>query len=223
LSPPFEISIPPQPPGTAGQELVDVAGIGRLRLHDYERIYAVPGLYEALVQQRLGCRTPDRMAALLAAAAPPGLRVLDAGAGNGVSGEALAAHGLDPVVGIDLLPEARAAALRDRPGLYGTYLVADLAALGAEEEAAIRAARPQALACVGSVGAGHLPPEAVAAALTLLEPGALVAYAYDIELGADPLGDLFAGAEELHRDRALHRHTVTGGRRIWEAAVVRPA
>ena len=53
--------------------------------------------------------------------------------------------------------------LRDRPGRYGAYLIADLTALAPAEEAAIRAARPQALACVGSVGGGHLPPAAVVA------------------------------------------------------------
>ena len=201
----------------------------RLRLHDYARIYAVPGLYEAIVQDRLGCRTPDRMARMLAAAAPeaglaPGdVRVLDAGAGTGVSGAALAAHGLRPVAGLDLLPAARDAALRDRPGLYGVYLAADLTALTPDEAAAVRAARPNALACVGSVGGDHLPAAAVAAGLALLEPPRLLAYAFDVALGEDPLGPLLAGARELRRERALHRRTVTGGERIWEAAVVVPA
>ena len=40
-----------------------------MRIHDYERLYAVPGLYDEVVQHRLGCRTPDRMADMLAAAA----------------------------------------------------------------------------------------------------------------------------------------------------------
>jgi hypothetical protein len=53
-----------------------------------------------------------------------------------------------------------------------------------------------------------------------LEPDALLAYAFDVSLGADPLGPLVADATELQRDRALHRRTVAGGERIWEAAVV---
>jgi SAM-dependent methyltransferase len=200
----------------------------RLRLHDYERVYAVPGLYEEVVQRRLGCRGPDHMADLLAAAAtgigrpPRSLRVLDAGAGNGVSGAALAARGMTPVVGLDILPAARAAALRDRPGLYGAYLAADLCALSAADERIIRAAAPDTLACVGSVGGGHLPPAAVAAALELIAPQALVAYGYDFTLGDDPLQALLAPAgRELVRERGFHRRTVTGGERHWEAVVVR--
>jgi SAM-dependent methyltransferase len=184
-----------------------------------------------VVQRRLGCRTPERVAALLAGAAErsgdevPGrgasaaLRVLDAGAGNGVSGDALAARGLDPVVGLDLEPAARAAALRDRPGRYGIYLTADLTDLAEADEAAIRAARPQALACVGSVGGDHLPPAAVVAGLRLLEPPALLAYAFDAGRGPDPLRDALAGAPVLARERYVHRRTVTGGERVWEAVV----
>jgi SAM-dependent methyltransferase len=199
----------------------------RLRLHDYEELYAVPGLYEEVVQRRLGCRTPDRMADLLAGAAasvgraPRDVRVLDAGAGSGVSGAALAARGMQPVVGLDILPRARAAALRDRPDVYGRYVVADLCALSASDERIIRAAAPNALACVGSVGGDHLPPAAVAAALGLLCPQALVAYGFDFTLGEDPLRQLLAPAgHELVRERGLHRRTVTGGERHWEAVVV---
>jgi predicted TPR repeat methyltransferase len=235
----FEVRFPPQPPTDAAGEVVEVEfasapgapspPVERMRIQDYEHVFAVPGLYEEIVQRRLGCRTPDRMAALLARAAarlgwePAGVRILDAGAGNGVSGEAFAARGMRPVVGLDILPAARDAALRDRPGVYGAYLAADLRALAPAEERLIRDAAPNALACVGSVGRGHLPAEAVAAALELLARDALVAYAFDIELGADPLRDLLRDAEPLARERALHRRTVTGGERHWEAVVVRLA
>ena len=184
----FAVRFPPQPETDAARGVFRGRGrwrpSSRLRVQDYERIYAVPGLYEEVVQRRLGCRTPDRMAALLAAAAaqlgrePASVRILDVGAGNGVSGEALAARGMRPVVGLDILPAARDAALRDRPGVYDAYLAADLCALTPAEEQLIRDAAPNTLACVGSVGGGHLPAEAVAAALELLPPDALVAYAY---------------------------------------------
>ena len=228
--PPLDVRFPPHPATAATGEHVEVVFADRveaLRIHEYERVYAIPGLYEELVHRRLGCRTPERMAGMVADAVarlgwdPGDVRIVDAGAGNGVSGEAFAARGMRPVVGLDVLPAARAAALRDRPGVYDAYLVADLAALSPEEAAVIRDARPNLLACVGSVGDGHLPVEAVAAALALLEPDALLAYAFDVSLGADPLGPLVADATELQRDRALHRRTVAGGERIWEAAVVR--
>ena len=138
-----------------------------------------------------------------------------------MSGEALAARGMRPVVGLDILPAARDAALRDRPGVYDAYLAADLCALTPAEERLIRDAAPNTLACVGSVGGGHLPAEAVAAALELLPPDALVAYAFDVELRADPLQRAARAAPgQLARERALHRRTVTGGERHWEAVVV---
>ena len=191
----------------------------RLRLHDYPALYAVPGLYEAVVQDALGCRAPAVVSALLAGAAGGApLRVLDLGAGNGVSGEALRAAGLVPVVGLDLLPEARAAALRDRPGLYRDYLAVDATALDAGAVALIRGHAPQALALVGALGGSHVPRVAVEALRALLEPPALLAYAFDVELG-DPLAP---AGEELARERYVHRRTAAGGERVWEAVVTRP-
>ena len=221
----LDVRFPPQPSADAGDELVQV-GSELIRLHEYERIFAVPGLYEEIVQRRLGCRTPARMAGMLARAAarlgwePGDVRILDAGAGNGVSGEAFAELGMRPVVGLDILPAARDAALRDRPGVYGAFLAAELGALAPDEERLIRDAAPNTLACVGSVGGGHMPAEAVAAALELLAPDALVAYGYHPELGPDPLRELLRDAALLARERALHRRTVTGGTRDCVAVVV---
>jgi hypothetical protein len=63
-----------------------------------------------------------------------------------------------------------------------------------------------------------VPRAAVEALLALLEPPALLAYAFDVELG-DPLG---AAGDELGRERYVHRRTAAGGERVWEAVVVRP-
>lgn len=237
---PFTVSFPPQAAERAGDEVVRVAfDDGRsedLRIHDYDRVFSIPGLYEEVVQARLECRSPDQVAGMLATAAvdlgrtAADTRVLDVGAGNGVSGEALAAHGLRPVVGIDILPEAREATLRDRPGLYDLYVTGDLLALGAADEAAIRALAPNALSCVGAIGSGHLPREAFAAALDLLAGDALVAFTVDPTL-SDPtidallalVGELEAEGrlQELDRRRYRHRLTVTGGERVWDAIAAR--
>lgn len=236
----FTINFPPQAAERPGEEIVDVAfADGRaetLRIHDYDRVYAVPGLYEEIVQRRLNCRAPAEVAALLAEAADrigrprADVRVLDVGAGNGVSGEMQAAMGLRPVVGVDILPEARLAALRDRPGLYDLYLSTDLRELEPYAVRAVRALRPNALACVGAMGSGHLPAGALAAALDLLEPDALFGYAVDPELedpSSDALRDLLAelerggGLVELDRRRYRHRLTANGGERWWDAVVAR--
>jgi hypothetical protein len=149
------------------------------------------------------------------------VRVLDIAAGNGVSGEALAASGLHPVLGTDIVPVAREAALRDRPGLYDLYLTLDLLALSEQERAQVAGLRANALTCVAPVGehASELPPQALVAAARLLAPDALVVYMHDPrrclpdavtpELWVAGLG---AGteAQELARNRYVHRRTVNG-------------
>ena len=54
----------------------------------------------------------DRGADFAAVAAPGDVRCLDVGAGNGVSGDALRAAHLTPVVAVDVSPVAKAAAER---------------------------------------------------------------------------------------------------------------
>src|SRR5947209_2813059 len=198
-------------------------------LHDYAQLYAVPGAYEQIVQDRLGCRSPAELAAMLGEAVDQAgwerdrVRVLDIAAGNGVSGEALAAQGLHPVLGTDIVAAARAAALRDRPDLYDQYLTLDLLALTDDERASVTALAANALTCVAPVGedGSELPPAALVAAAGLLASDALVVYMHDphrgipdavtAELWREGLG---AGtrADELERRRYLHRRTVTGGR-----------
>ena len=46
------------------------------------------------------------------------MRALDLAAGNGLSADPLLAGGVSVLAGIDLIPEARGAARRDRPGAY---------------------------------------------------------------------------------------------------------
>jgi predicted TPR repeat methyltransferase len=198
-----------------------------LRLHDYERLYELPGVYEQIVQERLGCRSPDEIASMLGAAVDAlgwdraQTRVLDVAAGNGVSGQALVAQGLRPVIGTDIVPSAREGALRDRPGVYDTYLTLDLLALTPDHEGAIRVRHPDVLACVAPVGehSQQLPPVALAAAAGLLAPDALVAFMHDPTFGTpDQITPAFwvdrlgpgTRAEVLERRRYLHRYTVNG-------------
>jgi SAM-dependent methyltransferase len=207
-----------------------------MRVQDYARVYAVPGLYEAIVSDTLRCRSPDRVASILLRAArglgrvPRSVRVLDLGAGNGVSAEALANHGLKTVAAIDTEPAARAAALRDRPDTYDAYLTADVLALMPDQARAIRALTPNALACVGAIGLGHVPPAALAAALELLADDSLLAYTVAATgrsaEAAGILAEVCAIAdgwliEEIARERYRHRLTVTGRPIWWEAVVAR--
>jgi len=96
----------------------------RIEFRDYARPTNRPGLYEQPFHQRLKCTSPVKLTELLLDAASKAgvnrtqLRVLDVGAGNGMVGELLVAHGSARVAGIDNIEEAERAADRDRPGGY---------------------------------------------------------------------------------------------------------
>jgi hypothetical protein len=200
-------------------------------------LYAIPGLYEEIVQVQLGCRSPQVIASMLAEAArrlgswPADLRALDVGAGNGVSGEALVAHGIQPVLASDVLASARDAALRDRPDLYRAYLVTNLIELSTEQAHAIGELELGALVCVAPVGHGpqHVPAAAISAAAALLGPDALLAYMRDADDQPDALNSEvmavrvpgFTGLQELERRRYVHRQTVSGEPIRMEAVVSR--
>jgi hypothetical protein len=93
---PFTVEIPPQADPQIGRERIlvhfDDGRTEELCLHDYDRVYALPGLYEEVVQRRLGCRSPEESGSMLAGATDSlgwersQVRVLDIGAGNGISG-----------------------------------------------------------------------------------------------------------------------------------------
>lgn len=150
----------------------------RFRFHDYDRVYSVPGLYEAIFYHRLQCCSPKRVVGLLDDILADNLQpaedltALDAGAGNGMVGDALRSIGVPHAVGVDLIEEARDAAMRDRPGLYDDYLVTDLCHLPEEDESRILEASPNCLTAVAALGYGDIPPAAFAAAYNLIvDPG----------------------------------------------------
>jgi len=129
-------------------------------LQDYDAVFAVPGLYEEVVQHRLNCASPSRIAqGLLRGAASAGveansLRVLDIGAGNGISGQELREIGVGDLIGLDVLEMARTAAERDRPGVYEDYIVADMTTPGLIPDL-IQRYGLNTLTCAG--GLSHLP------------------------------------------------------------------
>ena len=172
---------------------VRVAGVrSRIRFHDYHLIFAIPGLYERLFYDLLECSSPVVVGNLLRRVlAEEGmdaadLRVIDVGAGNGMVGEEIRALGAGRVQGIDILPEAEAAARRDRPAVYDDYLVADLTALTAEQHDALTGAAPNTMTTVAALGFGDIPPAAFAAAFNLIEtPGLLVFTIKDDFVSAD--------------------------------------
>src|SRR5829696_6970827 len=113
-------------------EIVVDGDTRRIRFHDYNEIYNLPGLYEQLFYDELKCVSPTVLTELLTdtmaeTGVDPGtIDALDIGAGNGMVGEELAKRGIRSIVGVDIIQEAADAAERDRPDVYDDYFVDDL-------------------------------------------------------------------------------------------------
>jgi len=150
----------------------------KIRFHDYDQIYRVPGLYEQVFYDRLKCNSPVKVAEILKSAIAQSdeffteLRVLDLGAGNGLMGEALKKYGVARMVGVDIIDEARIAADRDRPYLYDSYYVTDFCGLTETERAEFRSWSLNCLTTVAALGFGDIPPKAFIEAFNILQaPG----------------------------------------------------
>jgi predicted TPR repeat methyltransferase len=154
----------------------------RLRFHDYDQIYLRPGLYEQLFYDRLKCSSPKKVAEILkktldaTEATFSELRVLDLGAGNGMMGEVMKSYGVARLIGADIIPEAREAAYRDRPGLYDEYYVADFTKLTDELADEISDWSIDCLTSVAALGFGDIPPSAFFQALRFVKTGGWVAF-----------------------------------------------
>jgi predicted TPR repeat methyltransferase len=196
----------------------------RIRFHDYAAIYEVPGLYERLFAERLDCDSPRIVTELLgehlraARVRPAGLTALDFGAGNGMVGERLADLSIGDIVGVDLLPEARDAAERDRPGTYRDYYALNLTDLSPGERRELMRHDFSVMACVAALGFGDIPPLAFAEAFNLVgSPGWIAFNIRDrfIEeqtgFGGFISGMLREGVlDERARKRYVHRQSVAG-------------
>jgi predicted TPR repeat methyltransferase len=154
----------------------------QIRFHDYEALFAVPGLYEKVIYEILGCDSPRVVRDLLedelsnVNASADSLRVLDLGAGNGMVGEQLADLGAGFIVGVDIIDEAADATQRDRPGIYDDYLVVDMTALKDRQQQRLADYRFTTLTCVAALGFGDIPPEAFISAYNLIQPDGWVAF-----------------------------------------------
>jgi len=195
-----------------------------MRLHDYDRVYAVPGLYEEVVQRRLQCASPAKIADVLLRVAeleqrpPQLLRVLDLGAGNGLVGEELRARGVELLAGTDSASTARDATARDRPGLYASYVVGDPSELP-QLGALVRELDLNCIVCAGALGFDHIEARSFVELWELMAPGAMFALTIHEDLGepgASDIGDELAalraggGTEIVIRERFRHRLSMAG-------------
>ncbi len=195
--------------------------VTRLRFHDYHEIYAIPGLYEHLFYDRLKCCSPRVVAEELKTEVEKAgedfgaLRILDVGAGNGLSGEELKHFGACHVVGTDILEEAALATARDRPHAYKEYIVADLTCPKPPVLDRLRQHRFNALVTVGALGFGDIPVEAFCEALrTISVPGWVAFNLNETYLQGDD--GLFA----LKSQRRYRHRLSTSGEPLYYVSIV---
>lgn len=147
----------------------------KIRFHDYDEIYKIPGLYEQLFYDRLKCQSPEKVAFALKTSVEQSegrlseLRVLDFGAGNGMMGEELHKYGVSRLVGVDIIEEARMAAERDRSGLYDAYYVEDFCELSEEKREEIAEWSFDCMVSVAALGFGDIPPKAFTQAFNMVK------------------------------------------------------
>ncbi len=237
----FDIRFPALEDPSQDQETFEATIDGkrqRLRIHDYDVTYTIPGLYEALVYDTLRCSSPQRVTELLRTVLVDWpddmlkMRVLDLGAGNGIVAEELRKTGAPYVVGLDLLPQAAIAAQRDRPGDYDDYIVADLTEMSDLQRTQLQSHKFNALVTVAALGFGDIPPRAFAHAANLIADDGWLAMTIKEDFlhpSEDDSG--FARLLQLMiRDRVIemeahlrycHRISVTGERLFYVATVAR--
>jgi len=154
----------------------------KIGFHEYEKIYAIPGLYEHLFYDLLKCVSPQIISELLVnglnkdMAALKNLCVFDLGAGNGIVGELLKNRGIGRIYGIDILPEAKAAAERDRPDVYQKYYLADLTQLSTLVREELISKQFNCMVSAGSLGFGDICINAFQQGLNLLVDDAWVMF-----------------------------------------------
>lgn len=154
----------------------------KIRFHDYNEIYQIPGLYEQIYYDRLKCTSPTFVATILETTIKHSsgnfteLRVLDLGAGNGMVGEELKNRGVSRLVGIDIVPSAYDALIRDRPGIYDAYHIQDFTALDQETRSEIISWGCNCMVTVSALGFGDIPVKAFIEAFNIINKEGWVAF-----------------------------------------------
>jgi hypothetical protein len=201
-------------------------GRERIRIHDYDRVYDVPGLYEEVVYNRLQCDSPRILSELLhdtiaaAGEIETPLRILDFGAGNGIVGECLRPLvATEAMVGIDIIDEAKSAVERDRPGVYDDYHVMDLSQPKTNHLQALADWNFNALVTVAALGFGDIPTQAFVNAFNLVENHSWVVFNIKDRFFSDSddtgynevLQAMIGRSLKIHKKQHYcHRYAMTG-------------
>lgn len=237
----YTIRLPAHVAGLAQHEeyfiLVQDGQERSIRMHDYDTIYTVPGLYQRVTADVLHCDSPNVLTALLAdqlsraQVDPADLSILDLGAGVGLIGVALRQKGIPRVIGIDIVPAARVAAERDHPGIYTHYFIEDVTNLSDATRATLAASELNGMVCASALGLHHVPPTAFAAAFNLIRENGWVLFNVNQQALESPTPTGFAAfvqhliaagiLEVMVRHPYRHRLSVAGSPIMYVAMVGR--
>jgi len=206
--------------------LTDSDGRRKIRFHDYDEIYKMPGLYEQIFYERLQCKSPQKVSEILKSAVSLSqtnfteLRVLDFGAGNGIMGDELKKHGVSRLVGVDIIPEAYDAVERDRPDVYDDFYVADFCHLTDEQRENLDSWSFDCMTTVAALGFGDIPIKAFTEAFNILQSEGWVAFNIkETFLDSSDTSGFSATIRELifskyldlyHLERYRHRLSIEG-------------
>jgi predicted TPR repeat methyltransferase len=148
--------------------------------------------YDHDVFEVIGFIGTDRIADLLAAHAPDRDQpVIDLGCGTGAAGVRIAHHGFGSIDGIDISPAMLDVAAQ--LGVYRHLVTADLTQTLTVKQ------RYGASVSAGTFTTGHVGANAIPAIVTLLQPGAVVAWVI-----AEPLWPSFHETMEQQGLRMVH-------------------
>lgn len=154
----------------------------KIRFHDYNEVFDIPGLYETIFYRTLMCNSPNTMSKLLNDVLvelnydPENLRVMDFGAGNGMAGESLQTIGVRHIVGIDILEEAKKANWRDRPWVYDDYFVLDFTNPDKDIVKELKDYKFNCLTTVAALGFGDIPTMAFYNAFNLIADDGFIVF-----------------------------------------------
>jgi len=209
----------------------------RIRFHDYGKLYEIPGLYEKLFYEKLKCCSPSVVVNLLEDVASDfgedtdEFKVLDVGAGNGMVGDELDNIGVDSVMGIDILPEAKKATFRDRPKIYDDYLVTNLADMPQKHKIKLEEEDFNCLTTVAALGFGDIPPIAFLRAFDFIEtPGWIAINIKEDFLHEDDTSGFCRLIRQMNREKLMqiqcyrryqHRISITGKPLYYVAMIAR--
>jgi len=192
-------------------------------LHDYQRIYQIKNLFEEIFVNKLGSDSHNFVCRkLLSVMArrnlrPSESRVLELGAGNGVTSQTFKDNGFKSIVAIDVLPEAKEAAMRDRGATFEDYLVSDSSNLFPPDASALKN-KFDVLLIVAAIGMGHVDSHSIKAGFNLLNDHGILAFnIYSKLINQTPptefdemLAQFTLYLDLLVREEYVHRKSVTG-------------